>query len=231
MNFVVTIDGPSAAGKSTTARLVAERLGLRYLDTGAFYRAVALNALRLGIRPEDPDAMLRLARASRITVSGSPSRAHVLLDEEDVTAAIRTPEVSELASRVAAVPEVRRLLVDWQRALRDSGPLVGEGRDLGTVVFPDADVKLYLDADLDTRAVRRARELHERGIATSIDDVRADLARRDERDTTRADSPLRAAEGATVVDTSGLDLEQQVNRVLDVVRAHPACPHEAGEGV
>lgn len=219
MSFVVTIDGPSAAGKSTTARRVAERLGFLYLDTGAFYRALALKALREGLRPEEAEGLAAMARGTAIDFTGSPAAAHVFLDGEDVSAEIRTPAVSEMASRVAAVPEVRRLLVAWQRALRARGPLVGEGRDLGTVVFPDAEVKVYLDADLETRARRRCRELHARGIAVELEAVRDDLARRDERDRTRADSPLRAAEGAIVVDTSGMELEEQVKAVLDLVTA------------
>jgi len=224
VSFVVTIDGPSAAGKSTTARAVAERLGFLYLDTGAFYRALALKALREGVRAEDPEGLARMANATAIDVSGSPSASHVFLDGEDVTTAIRTPDVSEMSSRVAAIPDVRRQMVAWQRALREKGPLVGEGRDLGTVVFPDAEVKIYLDADLETRALRRCRELHSRGIAVTLEAVREDLARRDERDRTRADSPLRAAEGARVVDTSGMELEEQVRTVLDLVTARPDCP-------
>jgi len=165
-----------------------------------------------------------MANATAIDVSGSPSASHVFLDGEDVTTAIRTPDVSEMSSRVAAIPDVRRQMVAWQRALREKGPLVGEGRDLGTVVFPDAEVKIYLDADLETRALRRCRELHSRGIAVTLEAVREDLARRDERDRTRADSPLRAAEGARVVDTSGMELEEQVRTVLDLVTARPDCP-------
>ncbi|MCC6348145.1 MAG: (d)CMP kinase [Candidatus Eisenbacteria bacterium] len=230
MSFVVAIDGPSAAGKSTTARAVAERLGFLYLDTGAFYRALALKALREGAHADDAERLGALAASTRIEFTGTPSAAHVFLEGEDVSEAIRTPEVSEMASRVAAVPQVRRQLVLWQRALRDKGPLVGEGRDLGTVVFPDAEVKVYLDADLDTRAQRRCRELHSRGIAVTLQEVREDLARRDERDRTRADSPLRAAEGARVVDTSGMELEQQVKAVLDLVTGRPDCPGGPGTG-
>ncbi len=224
MSFVVTIDGPSAAGKSTTARAVAERLGFLYLDTGAFYRALALKALREGVRPDDPESLARLAGATAIECTGSPSAAHVFLDGADVSSEIRTPEVSEMSSRIAAVPAVRRYMVTWQRALRQKGPLVGEGRDLGTVVFPDAEVKLYLDADLETRARRRLREMHSRGIAVTLEAVQQDLARRDERDRTRSDSPLRPAEGARVLDTSGLELEEQVRAVLDLVTASPGCP-------
>jgi len=150
MSFVVTIDGPAAAGKSTTARAIAQRLGWRYLDTGAFYRALGLKSLRRGGALTDADAAA-LARATTIEFSGDPDGPRLVLDGEDVTDEIRTPAASDAASRVAALPAVRRQLVEWQRALRAREPLVGEGRDLGTVVFPDAEVKLYLDADPVTR--------------------------------------------------------------------------------
>ncbi len=228
--FVVVLDGPSAAGKSTTARAIAERLGLRYLDTGAFYRALALKVAQDGVRPDDAEAVTEVAKRSVIDFSGSPSQAHVFLDGRDVSGEIRTPEVSEMASRVAAVPAVRRLMVEWQRAMAERGPLVGEGRDLGTVVFPDADVKIYLDADLDTRAKRRCRELQSRGIAVSLDDVREDLGRRDHRDKSREDSPLKAAPDSVTVDSSGLDLEGQIAAVLEVVRRHPRCPASGAAG-
>ena len=224
MSFVVTIDGPSAAGKSTTARGVAERLGFRVLDTGAFYRAIGLRVLREGIAPGDAARVAEASRAARIGVTGAPLRPHVLLDGVDVSDAIRTQEVSEAASRVAAIPEVRSLLVSWQREMAAAGPLVGEGRDLGTVVFPDAEVKIFLDADLETRSLRRHRELAARGISVELAAVREDLSRRDERDRTRPDSPLRAAPGALVVDTSGMDLDSQIEAVLSRVRAHPLCP-------
>ncbi len=223
MSFVVTIDGPAAAGKSTTARAIARRLGWRYLDTGAYYRALALKAVRQGVADDDA-AATALALGTRIEFSGDPARPHVLLDGEDVTDAIRTPDVSEGASRIAAYPGVRRLLVDWQRSLRAAGPLVGEGRDLGTVVFPDAEVKLFLDADLDTRAARRQAELASRGLSADLEQVREAMQARDERDRSRADSPLKPAPDAVVLDTSGLDLPAQLEAALRAIRAHPACP-------
>jgi cytidylate kinase len=224
VSFVVTIDGPAGAGKSTTARLAASRLGFLYVDTGALYRALALKVRNGGVPADDQAAVERCARETQVALSGSPEHTHVWLDGAEVSEAIRTPEVSELASRLAAQPGVRRRLVEIQRALAERGPLVAEGRDLGTVVFADAEVKIYLDADLDTRARRRARELEERGLAAPLDRVREELARRDERDRGRADSPLQVPGGARVVDTSGLTIEQQVEEVLRLVRAHPACP-------
>lgn len=224
MSFVVTIDGPSAAGKSTVAREVATRLGFLYVDTGALYRALALKLQRAGGSVDDPAAIEAMLAGTQLDLSGSPAEPHVWLDREDVSGRIRTPEVSELSSRVAALTPVRRWLVRIQRSLRDRGPVVGEGRDLGTVVFPDAEVKLYLDADPLTRARRRARELEERGLPVPFERVREEMERRDRRDRTRRDSPLRPARGAVVIESSGLGAAEVVEAVLRVVRAHPACP-------
>ena len=224
MSFVVTIDGPSAAGKSTVAREVAVRLGLLYVDTGALYRALALKLQRQGGSPDHANEVERVLADTVLDLSGSPEQAHVWLDGEDVSGSIRTPEVSELSSRLATLPAVRRRLVQIQRSLRERGPLVGEGRDLGTVVFPDAEVKIYLDADALTRARRRARELEQRGLPVALDRVLEEIQRRDERDRTRADSPLRPAEGAIVIESGGKDVEAVVEEVLRVARARPGCP-------
>ncbi len=221
MRFVVTIDGPAGAGKSTTARAAAARLGFLYVDTGALYRALALKALDQGIRADDSAGLERLLDGSRLDLAGAPDATHVWLDGEDVSARIRTPEVSEMSSRLAARPEVRHRLVAVQRALQERGPLVGEGRDLGTVVFPDAEVKIYLDATVDERARRRHRELLARGIAVTLEQVREELDQRDGRDRGRADSPLRAAAGSVAIDTTGMDIAAQVEAVLEVVRRHP----------
>jgi CMP/dCMP kinase len=224
MSFVVTIDGPSAAGKSTVAREVAGRLGLLYVDTGALYRALALKLRRLGGSPEQPTEVDRMLAGTLLDLSGSPDQPHVWLDGEDVSGQIRTPEVSELSSRLAAIPAIRRRLVQLQRALRTRGPLVGEGRDLGTVVFPDAEVKIYLDADALTRARRRSQELAQRGLAVPVEQVLAEMERRDQRDRTRADSPLRPAAGAIVIESSGKEVETVVQEVLRAVQAAPGCP-------
>jgi len=223
VSFVVAIDGPAAAGKSTTARALAAELGWRFLDTGAFYRALALKARRLRAL-EQPGELPALARASAIEFSGDPAAPRVTLDGEDVSEEIRGPEIGEAASRLAAIGGVREVLVRKQRSMSEHGPLVGEGRDLGTVVFPHADVKLYLDADLPTRGGRRLRELRERGLAVELSDVVRELAARDRRDETREESPLRAAPDAVVLDTTGMDLRQQVAAALDVIRAHPRFP-------
>jgi cytidylate kinase len=230
MSFVVTIDGPAAAGKSTTARAVASLLRFLYVDTGALYRALALKVRDSGIAADDLEAVERCARASRLALSGSPNHPTVWLDDVDVSDEIRSPEVSELASRLAAQPAVRSRLVEIQRGLRSKGPLIAEGRDLGTVVFPDAEVKLFLDANVAERAGRRQRELERRGIPVPFEDVRAEIERRDERDRTRVESPLAAPPGALVVDTSGLDITEQVLKVVRVIQAHPAYPGAATEG-
>jgi CMP/dCMP kinase len=224
MSFVVTIDGPSAAGKSTVAREVARRLGLLYVDTGALYRALALKLQQQGGSPDQQAAVERMLEGTLLDLSGAPDQPHVWLDGEDVSGKIRTPEMSELSSRLAAIPAVRRRLVQFQRSLRERGPLVGEGRDLGTVVFPDAEVKIYLDADALTRARRRTLELEQRGLSASLDRVLEEIERRDQRDRTRADSPLRPADGAIIIESSGRDVETVVQEVLRAVRAGPGCP-------
>lgn len=224
MSFVVTIDGPAAAGKSTTARAVAAQLGFTYIDTGALYRALALKVLEEGVSADDPSEVEQSIHGTELDLSGSPDHPRIRMDGRDVSDAIRTPEVSEMASRLAAQRGVRARLVDIQRDLREHGPLIGEGRDLGTVVFPDAEVKIYLDADVDSRARRRYRELQERGIPVPLEDVKAEVERRDKRDRERADSPLAVPPDARVLDTTTMGIEEQVEAVLEVVQSHPACP-------
>src|SRR5512142_1111457 len=195
---IVAIDGPAGAGKSTVARAVADELAFTYLDTGAMYRAVALAAAEHNIDPAALASTLKIeARGGRIVVDG-----------RDVTDDIRTPEVSEAASRAAADPEVRRAVVEMQRRLLSSGDWVAEGRDIGTVVAPDAEVKVFLTADPAERARRRAAEL-----GADLETVLAEQAIRDERDRTREHSPLEPAPGAVEIDTTGLTLDQVVERV------------------
>ena len=195
--MVIALDGPAGAGKSTVARALARRLGFTYLDSGAMYRCVALAARERGAEPAQVAAGLRIALGERVE-----------LDGRDVTEAIRTPEVSELASRAAADAGVRAAMVAKQRELLASGDWVAEGRDIGTVVAPGAELKVFLDAGPEERAARRAAQL-----GADRKDVLAEQAVRDERDRTRADSPLLAAPDALVLDTTGLGVEQVVERI------------------
>jgi CMP/dCMP kinase len=202
--MVVAIDGPAGAGKSTVAKAVADRLGFTYLDTGAMYRCVALASLRRARPASELAPQLAISLGER-----------VLLDGEDVTAAIRTPEVSECASQVAAEPAVRRAMVAEQQRIMRSGDWVADGRDIGTVVAPDAGVKVFLTATPIERARRRASE-----TGAEIDAVLAELMVRDERDRTRAESPLKRAQGAVELDTTGLTLDEVVDRIVALVSPH-----------
>ncbi|WP_169977085.1 (d)CMP kinase [Tautonia rosea] len=204
MRRVVTIDGPAGSGKSTVARIVAERLGWRLLDTGAMYRSVALAALRAGIDLADEEALGTLA--SRITVSLPPGQ--VLLDDQDVTQAIRTVEVTRVTRFAAENPKVRQILAFWQRAFAAENDTITEGRDQGTVVFPDAPCKFFLTADPNERARRRHAEFLDRGESISFDEVLCDQQRRDAEDTERTLAPLRPAEDATLIDTTGRTIEE-----------------------
>ena len=201
--MVIAVDGPAGAGKSTVARAVAAALGYTYLDSGAMYRCVGLASLRRAAPPKTLASFLHIELGDR-----------VLLDGEDVTEAIRTPEVSEAASQAAAIPEVREAMVEKQRALMATGDWVAEGRDIGTVVAPDAGVKVFLTASPEERARRRADEL-----SADHATVLAEQAIRDERDTTREHSPLEPAPGAVVLDTTGLSIDEVVARIADLARA------------
>lgn len=220
--LIVAIDGPAGAGKSVTARELAVRLGVPYLDTGAMYRAVALAARRAGVAFPLDDAgqsrVVALARQVRIEFLGDARAQRVLLDGTDVSDEVRTPEVSHLASVISAIPGVRRELVSLQRDMAARTGGVVEGRDIGTVVFPDATLKVFLTATPEVRASRRLDELRGRGIDASYEGVLADQRERDQRDSTRADSPLRPAEGAIVLDTSGLTVARVVEALVERLR-------------
>ena len=206
---VIAIDGPAGSGKSTVAREVANRLGLDYLDTGAMYRAVAFEAIRRGIDPDDAATVAELARQMELSVAD-----RILVNGDDATVEIRSPEVTRAVSSVAANPDVRHELVLRQREWADQhGGGVVEGRDIGTVVFPSAPLKVYLTASEEERASRRTREMLER----DFDRVAADMARRDRIDSTRTASPLTVAPDAVQLDTTGLDAEQVVEQVMELV--------------
>lgn len=214
--FVVAIDGPAASGKSTTARLVAERLGFRYLDTGAMYRALTWKALSGGIDPEDGAALATLADSVHLELVPGPAGDRLLVDGADVGERIRDASVTRSVSLVASVPAVRRALVRLQRELAEAGACVVEGRDIGTVVFPEAPVKIFLVASLEERARRRRLELGER--APSTEELVADIRRRDAMDESRDDSPLRPAPDAIALDTTGRTVDEVVDQILGVVR-------------
>jgi CMP/dCMP kinase len=208
---IVAIDGPAGAGKSTIARSLARRLAFTYIDSGAMFRAVALWAMRAQVDLDDLHKLEQLAREARIEFEGD---SRVLLNGEDVTAAIRDPEVSKAASKVSIAPGVRRALRDEQRRIGSLHSVVMEGRDIGTVVFPDADVKIYLDADPHIRAGRRAQE-----IGAAVNEIAREMHERDQRDRTRSEAPLTQAPDAEYIDSSGLSPEEVEEAILKVVRA------------
>jgi cytidylate kinase len=212
---VVALDGPSGTGKTTVARKLADRLSAGYLDTGAMYRAITLAVLRAGIDPADAPAVTGLARETGYEIGTSPGRPRVLLDGEDVGADIRTEAVNRAVSPVSAVPEVRELLVARQREIIDEvlaeiGGIVVEGRDIGTVVAPGAPLKIYLTASADIRATRRNAQDTAAGRESTVDDAKESVTRRDQLDSSRSASPLRAAEDAVGVDTSELNIDQVI---------------------
>jgi len=212
---VIAIDGPAGAGKSTIARRLAERLGFTYIDTGAMYRAVALWAMRQNADPADMHRLEQLALAAEIELSAQ----RVLLNGEDVTSAIRAPEVGRQASVVAAIPGVRRALVEKQRSLGARTSVIMEGRDIGTVVFPHADIKVFLDADPRERVNRRLRDFRDQGEASQPEAVAAQISERDQRDRSRAEAPLTQAPDAVYIDSTSLSLEQVEEEILKLVRA------------
>jgi cytidylate kinase len=217
--IIIAIDGPAGAGKSTIARSLARRLGFTYIDTGAMYRAVALWAMRAGIDLDDLHRLEQLAREARIEFDGDT----VTLNGEDVSAAIREPAVSDAASKVSLAPGVRRALREEQQRIGSDQSVVMEGRDIGTVVFPDADVKVYLDADPNIRARRRAKE-----IGGEVDPIAREIAERDQRDRTRTEAPLTQAPDAEYLDTTSLSANEVEEAILKLVRKRTSNGKEYG---
>jgi len=213
--MIVTIDGPAGSGKSTVARLLAERLNFRFLDTGAMYRAVALAVLKASTDENHQNAVAEVAKA--VSISFNDDR--LLLNEQDVTSEIRSPEVTAISSIVASNPEVRKRLVELQRNIGKLGNMVTEGRDQGTVVFPDAEHKFFVMADLEARARRRQRELAYEGVQQTLPVVMDQLHKRDERDETRVHAPMKPAVNALVVDTSNLTIAEVVEMLIDRIQA------------
>jgi CMP/dCMP kinase len=216
--LVIAIDGPSGSGKSTLGKALARRLGYLYIDSGAVYRAVARKALDERVPLEDAAALARLARLSNINLEGDPDHLRVCLDGRDVTSEIRLPDASRASSIIATLPEVREAVVEKLREMSRARGVVMDGRDIGTKVFPDAQVKLFLDASLDVRAGRRCEEERERGRDVSVEQVRAELEERDRRDRARAATPLVKASDAIFLDTSEMPLDRVLDHVLEIVK-------------
>jgi len=216
-NLIIAIDGPAGSGKSTTARLVARRLGFLYVDTGAMYRAVTLAVLRAHIDTRDEPGVATIAKACDIRFFFEGDEQHVLSNGEDVTSQIRSPDVTRSVSAVSSYAAVRQKMVELQRKYAAEGSIVMDGRDIGTVVFPSADVKVFLSASLAERAMRRWNELMKNGSALSLEEIEKQLAERDEMDSSRAISPLRKAADAVELDTTDMTIEDQVDAVIELV--------------
>ncbi len=213
---IVAIDGPAGSGKSTVAKLVAERLGYTYIDTGAMYRAVAVKSIEAGISVDEPEKVVELASSLDISFQHVEGKRRIIVDGDDLTDAIRTPEATQLSSPVSAIPGVRHRLVELQRAMGDGGGVVMEGRDIGTFVFPLAEVKVFLTASPGERARRRLKDLERAGVQSDLAKVEADIRERDERDSSRAMAPLKQADDAELVLTDGITIEQVVDAVIAV---------------
>lgn len=215
----VAIDGPAGAGKSTVAKAAAARFGFIYVDTGAIYRTLGLAARRADVDPHDTEKVMALLRTLSIRFDyAADGSQHMFLNGEDVSGLIRTPEISLYASAVSAIPEVRSFLLDMQRDMAKTTSVVMDGRDIGTVVLPDAGLKVFLTASAEARARRRFLELQAKGDPATFDEVLADMLVRDKNDSTRAAAPLKAAEDAVLVDTSEMTLEESVDRLCALVR-------------
>ncbi|NLO12196.1 MAG: (d)CMP kinase [Candidatus Cloacimonetes bacterium] len=215
---IIAIDGPAASGKSSTARLLAQRLGYVYLDTGAMYRACALQAQREGLSLEDVDAIATMMDSINLRMDFAQEQNRVFLDDEDVSQLIRSESISKMSSAISALTPVRLKMVELQRRIAHAGGFILDGRDIGSYVFPDARIKFFLTADVDARAQRRLLELQAKGIAASFEDVRADLLQRDKNDRNRTLAPLVQADDAILIDTTLLTLEGQVDLLYQHVQ-------------
>ena len=216
---IIAIDGPAGSGKSTPARLLADRLGFTYVDTGAMYRALTWFALENGIEPSAGDKLTAVSRKVPLELRNDNEHNLVFINGVDVTELIRTPEVTLHVSEVSAHKGVREAMVERQRELARDGSVVVEGRDTTTVVFPTADIKIYLDASVDERARRRLLDMARLGVTTTLEEQEADIQRRDKLDSERAHAPLRKAPGAFVVDTSNMTIEAQVEHILSLLKS------------
>ncbi len=218
MAFVVAIDGPSGTGKGTITKLIAKEMGLLNIDTGAMYRSLALKCLKLGINTlEEKERIIETAKNINIEIQHNEENQEIFLDGENVTKDIRTKEISAFSSLVSSIPEVRETMVNMQRKMAQNKDIIMEGRDITTVVFPNADVKIYLDASLEERAKRRYKENKEKGIQGTFEETLKAMEKRDYDDTHREVAPLRIAEGAVVIDTTKLTIEEVNKKVKEII--------------
>ncbi len=217
MGFNIAIDGPAGAGKSTIAKKIAKKLGFIYVDTGAMYRAIGLYLLEKGVNYEDEQQIGRAIQDIQIAISYRDGEQQVMLNGENVSAKIRTEEVGNMASKTSKYPVVREKLLELQRSLASSADVLMDGRDIGTCILPNADLKIFLTADAGVRAKRRYLELTEKGISCNIEDIEKDIIERDRRDTTRAIAPLKKAEDAVEVDTSHMTIDEVVDTIVSMV--------------
>ena len=211
---IITIDGPTASGKGTVARIVAEKLHFHYLDSGALYRLTALSVMRSGINPDDTDQIAETARHMPCRFE----KERIFLGNEDVTDAIRSEAIGNMASKIAAIPEVRQALTDLQTRFKKAPGLVADGRDMGTVVFPDAQVKIFLDASCEVRAKRRVLQLESSGKTADYAAILQEIIERDERDRNRSVAPLKPADDAVIIDSSDMTVEEVFNKAMEIVK-------------
>ena len=217
MGYNVAIDGPAGAGKSTIAKLVAKEKGFVYVDTGAMYRGLAVHFLDRGLRPEETDKIIEACGDAQVTIKYEEGIQQVYLNGTNITARLRDEEVGNMASKSSPIPQVREKLLELQQGLAREQDVIMDGRDIGTCVLPNADVKVYLTASVETRAKRRYDELVEKGISCSLDEIAKDIKERDERDMTRDTAPLKQAGDAVLLDNSSLDLEGTIREVLRII--------------
>ena len=218
MGYNIAIDGPAGAGKSTIAKKIAKELGYVYVDTGAMYRALAIHFLKHGLKPEDTEGIKKACENAVVTLQYEDGVQQVYLNGENVTAMLRQEEVGNMASVSSAIPEVRAQLLELQRDLAKEQDVVMDGRDIGTNILPNADVKVYLTASVEERARRRYKELQEKGVACNLDEIAHDIEERDTRDMNREIAPLKQAEDATFVDSSDMSIEEVVEAIVNLCK-------------